>query len=285
MTPYYLLISHIQVHNANALSSALTIGVPAVTAFLGFAHALERKIRTTESIHFSKVGICVHKVKVQNYRGENDYTYSLIGTSNPLDAKGERPSFIEEARCDLEISLLLESQMIFPEDFDAVVKDIVQTMKFAGGDIENVKDVKHLQDTEQTPVEKFIKRELMPGYWLIDRSDLIKKAMNEGEEALQALLDYLSLSVHVQKEGSVTSKDFSKKDDGWFVPIAVGFQGLTPLAIANRQRDETTPHCFAEPVITLGEYKMVHRFMSLNEILWEYCFIPETHLYLCQSNC
>ena len=132
MTPYYLLISHIQVHNANALSSALTIGVPAVTAFLGFAHALERKISTTESIHFSKVGICIHKVKVQNYRGENDYTYSLIGTSNPLDAKGERPAFIEEARCDLEISLLLESQKIFPEGFDAVVKEIVQTMKFAG---------------------------------------------------------------------------------------------------------------------------------------------------------
>ena len=44
MCQNYLLISHIAVHNANALSSAMTIGTPSLTAFLGFVHALQRKI-------------------------------------------------------------------------------------------------------------------------------------------------------------------------------------------------------------------------------------------------
>ena len=37
-----------------------------------------------------------------------------------------------------------------------------------------------------------------------------------------------------------------------FVPITVGFQGISDLAIAQNQRDNTTPHRFAESVITLG---------------------------------
>lgn len=40
----YLLISHLRIHNANAMSSTLTIGVPAMTAWLGAVHALERKL-------------------------------------------------------------------------------------------------------------------------------------------------------------------------------------------------------------------------------------------------
>ena len=42
----YILIPELKIHNANALSSSLTIGVPAMTAWLGAVHALERRIRT-----------------------------------------------------------------------------------------------------------------------------------------------------------------------------------------------------------------------------------------------
>ena len=39
-----ILIPHIKIQNANALSSPFTIGFPAMTAWLGAVHALERKI-------------------------------------------------------------------------------------------------------------------------------------------------------------------------------------------------------------------------------------------------
>ena len=41
----YILISGLEIHNANAMSSTITIGVPAMTAWLGAVHALERKVR------------------------------------------------------------------------------------------------------------------------------------------------------------------------------------------------------------------------------------------------
>lgn len=45
----YLLISHLRIHNANAMSSTLTIGVPAMTAWLGAVHALNESWEKGES--------------------------------------------------------------------------------------------------------------------------------------------------------------------------------------------------------------------------------------------
>jgi len=39
-----LLLPHIKVINANALSSPFTIGFPAVTACMGAVHALQRQL-------------------------------------------------------------------------------------------------------------------------------------------------------------------------------------------------------------------------------------------------
>lgn len=281
MSQNYLLISHIAVHNANALSSAMTIGTPSLTAFLGFVHALQRKISSHWSGQFSKVGICVHKLKLLTYRGEGDDAFSIIGTSNPLDKNGQRPSFVEEARCDIEFSLLLRTEDFLPEGLSSFIHETIQTMKFAGGDIERVKKVQELFESETNPLIVELKRELMPGFWLISRSDLIKEEMSNGKEALQALLDNLSISVHIEKTNNEIKETYSKQTPGWLIPIAVGFQGLTSCGTALNQRDLTTPHRFAEPVITLGEFKMVHRVHSINETLWGYRYIPESNLYLC----
>lgn len=281
MAKNYLLISHMFVNNANALSSALTIGTPAVTAFLGFVHALQRKIANKWTGQFSKVGICIHSIKLQTYRGIGDDASSIIGTSNPLDKKGERPSFVEEARCSLDLSLVLQTEEYLPENLPCVTQETIQLMKFAGGDIEKVKKVTELFDSDKSPLITDLRRELMPGFWLIDRSDLMKSTMENGQDALHALLDHLSVSVHIEKENHEINENYSKEVGGWLVPIAVGFQGLTPCGFAKNQRDTETPHRFAEPVITLGEFKMVHRVQSMDEILWGYHYSPETNLYLC----
>ena len=281
MTKNYLLLPHIVVHNANALCSGLTIGTPALTAFLGFVHAIERKISDKWSGQFSKVGICIHKIKLQTYRGEKDDASSIIGTANPLDQTGKRPSFVEEARCNIDVSLVLQTTDYLPEKLPEYIQQTIYTMKLAGGDIEKINDVKEIYDSEQHSLISHLKRELMPGFWLIDRSDLIEQKMNDGTESLQALLDCLSLSVHIEKINNRIYESYSKQVGGWLVPITVGFQGLTPCCLALNQRDLTVPHRFAEPVITLGEFKMVHRVQSINEILWGYRYVPEANLYLC----
>ena len=40
-----LLVPRLHIHNANALSSPFTIGFPAMTAWLGAVHALQRKLK------------------------------------------------------------------------------------------------------------------------------------------------------------------------------------------------------------------------------------------------
>ena len=106
----YLLIQHLRVHNANALSSPYTIGFPAMTAWLGAVHALQRAIQKKgmATVLLTKTAVSCRKFLLHSYRGKGDYVNSIIGTANPLKKDGERSAFIEEARCDIEVSLLIE---------------------------------------------------------------------------------------------------------------------------------------------------------------------------------
>ena len=179
--------------------------------------------------------------------------------------------------------MVIQIPEIIPEGLTAWLKQALQSMKFAGGDIEQVAEVLEVTETNSKSIENQLTKKLMPGFWLIDRTDLMKRSMSEGEDAMQALLSYLSIHVNTKKEADGNTQSFAKKESGWLIPIVVGFQGLTPVGFAENQRDCTQKHRFAEPVITLGEYKMVHRLQSINEVLWAYHFESETNLYLCQS--
>ena len=143
----YLLISRLRIHNANAMSSTLTIGVPAMTAWLGAVHALERKLGerrepALEGIRLVKTAVSYHKTNLQIYKGLGDYVNSLVGTANPLNEKGERPSFIEDARTHLSVSLLIEVERVDGNNMELLeqaVKEILPQMKMAGGDILDIR--------------------------------------------------------------------------------------------------------------------------------------------------
>ena len=98
-----LLIPHIQVHNANALSSPFTIGFPAMTAWMGATHALQRKLNSAgfDQLKFKATAVISHQCDLQTHRGVGDYVHSIIGTGNPLDKTGSRSAFIEEAQAGL----------------------------------------------------------------------------------------------------------------------------------------------------------------------------------------
>ena len=122
----YILIKNIVVQNANALSSAFTIGFPAVTSFMGFMHGLQRKINNYEifsNINFESLIICCHKFKIHTFKGNKDYNRSLIGTANPLTKDGKRPSFIEEGRCNFTVSLIIKLEKIINPENKATSKN------------------------------------------------------------------------------------------------------------------------------------------------------------------
>jgi CRISPR-associated protein Csy2 len=286
-----LLIPKLGIHNANALSSPYTIGFPAMTAWLGGVHALERQIRKLgyEEVRFKSVAVICHSINLQTYKGRGDYVFSIIGTGNPLDKNGERPSFIEEARCHLTVSLLIECENIesYNANFDEFIQRIVLLLKgrfkIASGDIINCELPELIDVDDEFKLRKLLRR-LMPGYCLIERRDLMKKAMQEGNDCLDALLDYIKVTHRSEiKEDGTVEWTSCRKENGWIVPIATGFHGISDLGKADNQRDPETPHRFAESIVTLGEFIIPYSINELDEMLWHYHFDSENDLYLCQQ--
>jgi len=290
-----LLIPRVQVHNANALSSPYTIGFPAMTAWLGGVHALQRRLNGSEyeDVRFKSVAVVCHKMELQTFRGEGDYINSIIGTGNPLVPKtkkgdpqnAERPPFVEEARCHLTVSLVVECEGLgfgdadeFTETIDGLVRG---RMKFAGGDILHTRSaqIKNIDNEEK---RRKLLRQLMPGFCLVERRDLMAQAMERGRDGLDALLDYLRVthSASTDDSGKVSWQS-SRKEKGWLVPIATGFHGITELGEAANQRDPGVLHRFAESVVTLGEFIMPYRIEHMDNMLWQYKPDLNNNLYLC----
>ena len=289
-----LIIPHIKVHNANAMSSPFTIGFPAMTAWLGAVHALQRKLNERDiPVIFSATGVVSHDMDLQTYKGNNDFVHSIIGTGNPLDKTGARSAFIEEARCHLDVSIVIEFDNISIDEREELLTAINHLlhakMKIAGGDIKSFQPPFCISCKEGDDEDlRKVQRKLMPGYAIVERRDLMIDAMQQGADALDALIDYLAIhhSCNKDDEGNVTwtshRKTFNDKPAGWIVPIATGFHGISELGAALNQRDQDVPHRFAESVVTLGEFKMPHRLNFIEDMLWRYH--TDGDLYLCQQS-
>ena len=290
----FILIPQLKIHNANAMSSPYTIGFPAMTAWLGTIHALQRKLQTQgfDDIVLNKIAVSCHQFDLQTYKGQGDFVHSIIGTANPLDKDGNRPAFIEEARCHLTVSLLIEYKNLDIDEKDNLLTAIYQNiscMKVASGDVLSLKQPTLLYFKEDGDDDKQLKpilNKLMLGHLLIERRDLIQESMTkENKDALDAILDYLKVthSANQDENGKITWIA-KRKEIGWLVPISVGFQGISELGQAKNQRDATTPHRFAEAIITLGEFIMPYRIKDIDDILWQYHADIENNLYLCQTH-
>lgn len=281
-----LFVPHISVLNANALSSPITVGFPAMTAWLGCMHALQRKIVGTpglEEISFTGMGVVNHSFTMKSYKDGGMYLSSLVGMGIPLNKKGERSSFIEEARCDLEVSLVIEVQNIHPvvkDEFENLVFKLLQGgMKIAGGDVIKLKKPTLVALDDENSFIRF-KRLLMPGYVLLERRYLMSEAMVEGMDGIDALLAFQKVYFNCSKTEPYVW-EANRKTAGWIVPIATGFQGISDEIVSSLQRDRSKRHCFAESIVTVGEFVMPYRIKSVQEMLWSYHYDAKHDLYMC----
>ncbi len=300
MIKQYLMIPHLQIQNANAASSPYTVGFPAMTAWLGMVHALQRRIQQTEDlqdIRLPRVAVICHVCDWQVFNEKGNFYGSLIGTANPLKksrktGEFERPPFVEEARCHLEISLLVElagMQGSLKEIFEESVRRELPRLKAAGGDIVlrhgeplawQVVSVDH---DEERDVRR-LKARLMPGYAIIERQDLLHH--ESGKDALDSLLSAMQVQYTANRdvEGAFIGWQRSKAvADGWLVPLAVGFRDLSGNLSVKEQRSYEYEHHFVEPLVTVGEFVMPYRCESIQEMMWEYNYDGTEGLYLCRN--
>ena len=267
-----LVLPHVEVHEANSWSSPYTSGFPSVAAFGGAVHALQRRINefTDCKINLSGFGIISHNFSCRQYREKDFGDVSIVSSANPLDKNGERPSFVPEIKCCMNISLLCEIDEItsVDESLPKVVQDVLRNgFRIASGEVVSFRDpyiASVSSDAKDKNFLRYIVKKLMPGYALIDRRELMIQGMEQGQDALDVLLDYVSVNVR-EDHGKLV---LDRKEKGWLVPISVGYAGISQLGTAINQRDPKTPHRFVESVISLGEFKMIHHFNNIDELLW-----------------
>lgn len=185
-----LLVPHLQVQNANAISSPMTWGFPGITAFVGLMAALERKLGAAAGLQFNGVGVVCHRFEAQTHRG---YTHSFHLSRNPVRKDGSTAGIVEEGRIHLDISLVFDVSLSRQVADDATrqqlahtVANLLATMRIAGGSViapHTPRSRRALQPQLRLEAEEpeqqrkefaQLSRRLLPGFALVARDDLLQ---------------------------------------------------------------------------------------------------------------
>lgn len=259
-------------------SSPITIGFPSIPAVMGFVHALQRQLQKKYTgLILSDAGIACHTFEPGIHQTKQGVKISMSKNSFYKRKHCEKKAvpFIEEGKADLEVSIIIT---LHAENFSSeeLQKDVFSTLpylRFAGGTIwqpEKIKVVSIPWDDDAG--QKKVLYQLMPGFVLIERRDLVTQSMNDGKDALDAILDHLEVrKFHANEtEGDDDETFWGRKSgvSGWILPISVGYRAISPLGQVVNQRDPDYKHCFAENIITLGEFVMPVRINTLQDIMW-----------------
>lgn len=221
----YLLLNRVKVQNANAIAG-FTWGFPAITHFLGFTHHLHRQLSHEYKIGFSGCAVISHDYTVHAYRptfkGRPFGEFEFIQGKNPPYLKGHdkklSPPIIEEGKMNMTVSLVIEldkelvGSLERKNDFEAAVKRLCMKGRLAGGTILGLDDIV-LFGSES---DLLIKRRLMPGFVLMDRSDYLQEhysnLMRENPEIefLDAWLDFSALKQKARPKCDLITKHLKK---------------------------------------------------------------------------
>jgi len=304
-----VLLPHLNVQNANAVSGPLTWGFPSPTAFTGFVHALERKLALDLEEGFAGVGIICHHFEPQVIRPSGRRTNVFRLTRNPVGEDGSTLAIVEEGRAHMEVSLVMAVRD-YKTDGDGKelaerIHHAAHGMRLAGGSLLPQQNERFAAqwwpltgDTEgDFKVFRRLRRYLLPGFALVLRDDLLAshleemKLRNPWANALDALMDLSRLNFEPVSsqgnEGDSTVNWEIRRKTGWLVPLPIGYAGISPLYMAGeveKARDSTLPFRFVESIYSLGEWVSPHRLDSLNQLLWTQEADTDRGIYRC-INC
>lgn len=309
----YITLSHIEVQDANCVAG-ITYGFPAVTQFLGFVHALSRKLEEKKAVTLGGCVIVCHDFQLHTYQSDaykyGDYYFSQ--TKNPSAgryqsaSKGNPPPVIEEGKMNMNISLVIEchdfnigdSKEI--EALEKYIKNLTLRHRLAGGRIMQIANAKIETIVDEKGFRK-IRRRLLPGFVLKERNDYLQEHLkklqkeNSSADMQEAWLDFCSIKYQAEpilksneelsEKTDATWNRIEKPNKGYLVPLQVGYQAIDKLyeagEVANT-RDPTVPFCFVEAIYGIAEWLSPHRIESLEEVLWRYRY--EDGYYLTTQN-
>lgn len=308
-----LLLPRLRVQNANAISGPLTWGFPAVTAFTGFVHALQRKLSEEMAIALDGVAIVCHQHQAQTSFPAGKRTRVFHLTRNPVGRDGGTAAIVEEGRMHLEVSLLigvggdaLYDGVLDRQSIAQRVWELALGMRLAGGSVlpptwalgkRSQPMLCEWPGTveKETALSRKLAQHLLPGFALIPRDDLLIQhtaALRERDASLtslDALLDLTRLNIDppgsANDDGQPNDAWHVRRHSGWLVPIPVGYRSLSahaPGSVRNA-RDREVPFHFVESLYGLGEWRSPLRFGDIRQLLWYHQAEPDAGLFRCNT--
>ncbi|MFC0322080.1 type I-F CRISPR-associated protein Csy2 [Gallibacterium melopsittaci] len=173
---FYLLFKHIKLHQANAISSPLTYGFPAISGFVGAIHNLSRKMQQRyPDASLNGVLIACHHYELQAYRPHRYADYTFKQTRNPLKKDGSNAPIIEEGKIHLDLHLVVEvmttpdfqDTLANPEksaEFTHYLGELLAQQRIAGGSVLAIPDVELFTPSAS---DKLL-RSIQPAFVLIE---------------------------------------------------------------------------------------------------------------------
>ena len=192
-----LVLPHLRVQNANAISSPLTHGFPSITALTGLMWALQRQLAAADiPLKLQQVGVICHHHEEQVTDG---YVKTFRLTRNPVDKDGGTAAIVEEGRIHLDITVVFQVRLSALQDADSApawgrdeqlakwaeqVGEIVARMRIAGGTLLPARPMPGrrtrpwmavLLEDHEKQIQAFARwrRQWLPGYALVGRDDLL----------------------------------------------------------------------------------------------------------------
>lgn len=311
-----LVLPRLRVQNANAISSPMTWGFPAITAFTGAMTALERRLGRDAGIALLGVGVICHGFEAQVTT--EGYTRAFRLTRNPVLHDGSTAAIVEEGRVHLEVTLVFDARISDPHRGDAERAALVErvaeelaAMRIAGGSLmpplssparrppRPVLELVPDGDEARYVTFRRLARRWLPGFAMVSRDDLLEARLSDlrthdpDATALDAWLDLSRWNSRAVRQPATDEQDESSRIDwitdprpGWIVPIPVGYTALSdlqPPGTVKGARDTRVPFRFVETVWSLGQWISPHRLRSLDELIWEPQAPDETGLYRCRN--
>lgn len=311
-----LVLPRLRIQNANAISSPMTWGFPAITAFTGLMTALERRLGPQAGLALYGVGVICHGFEPQVTRG--GYTRSFHLTRNPVLQDGGTAAIVEEGRVHLDITLVFDVELALSRSGEAEraqlaarIGELVAGMRVAGGSVMPAlpgtfrrpprPQLVLLSDSEEEHPKQFgrLSRRWLPGFALVSRDDLLQARLLElqadqpGATLLDAWLDLSRLNHRATRHQTPDEKTGEPLETiewtadtrpGWTVPIPVGFAPLTalhPPGTVAGARDARVPFQFVESVYSIGQWISPHRLSDVDQLIWRPSHDPATGLYRC----
>ena len=293
------ILKNMHIEGANAIAG-FTYGFPAITQFLGFAHALSRKVEPQHGISFDGCAVMCHQHQVHAYRGSDWDDYGFALTRNPLAKDGKTAPIVEEGKMNLCVSLLIECKGFSGgnSDQEQLISDAIKTLalsqRCAGGRITHIEACQFKPIPNEASDCRKLLRPLLPGFILCDRSDYLQQHNESNDQnMIMSWLDFSALRYRYETLTESNNPDVeqgqwkrvNKPQSGYLVPLMIGYKQISEVFAAGEVanvRDNTTPFAFTEAVYSVGEWiGSPSRVESINQILWRYQY--SSPYYLCRA--